>query len=148
VGTARGVLTLLNPVVRRLPAYSRLTWALVRDRRLRRRHRALVLGGVAYLLSPIDLIPGIVPVLGQLDDLAVALLSLRAVLRRIPAPVAAEHLAAAGVSWEMLDEDLRALNSTGRLLGRTALRFGWRAAGATARGVVRLGQRLLRRPAG
>ena len=65
VGVAKSAVTLLNPVVRRLPAYSRLTWALLRDRRLRRRHRLLVLGGVAYLLSPIDLIPGIIPVLGQ-----------------------------------------------------------------------------------
>jgi len=145
---ATSAMILLHPVVRRLPAYSRLAWALLRDRRLRRRHRALLLAGVAYLLAPVDLIPGVIPVLGQLDDLAVALFSLRAVLRRIPAPIAAEHLAAVGLTWEVIDQDLRALNAAGRLLGRAALRLGWRAAGATARGVVRLGRQILRGRAG
>src|SRR4030067_9289 len=35
----------LMPVLRRLPAYSRLAWALVRDRRVKRRARILPLGG-------------------------------------------------------------------------------------------------------
>src|SRR3990172_5915565 len=56
----------LMPVLRRLPAYSRLAWALVRDRRIKRRHRILLLGGIGYLLSPIDLIPGFIPLLGRL----------------------------------------------------------------------------------
>jgi len=144
----KSALTLLSPVARRLPSYSRLAWALVRDGRLPLRHRALVLGGVAYLLSPIDLIPGIIPLLGQMDDLAVTLLSLRAVLRRIPPDIAAGHLDATGLSREVIDEDLRTLNTTGRLLGKTALRYGWRAAGATARGVAKLGRVILQRRTG
>ena len=144
----KSALTLLSPVARRLPSYSRLAWALVRDGRLPLRHRALVLGGVAYLLSPIDLIPGIIPLLGQMDDLAVTLLSLRAVLRRIPPDIAAGHLAATGLAREVIDEDLRTLNTTGRLLSRTALRFAWGAAGATARGVAKLGRVLLQRRTG
>lgn len=144
----KSALTLLSPVARRLPSYSRLAWALVRDGRLPLRHRALVLGGVAYLLSPIDLIPGIIPLLGQMDDLAVTLLSLRAVLRRIPPDIAAGHLNATGLSREVIDEDLRTLNTTGRLLGKTALRYGWRAAGVTARGVAKLGRLILQRRTG
>src|SRR3989337_1334866 len=93
----------LMPVLRRLPAYSRLAWALVRDRRIKRRHRILLLGGIGYLLSPIDLIPGFIPVLGQLDDLGVALWTLRRTLQAAPAHVAERHLVASGLSHELLD---------------------------------------------
>src|SRR5215475_5543061 len=55
---------------------------------------------VAYALSPIDLIPDFVPVLGYLDDLVLVPLGLMLVLRLIPADVLAEHRAAAGAVAE------------------------------------------------
>lgn len=60
---------------------------------------------VAYALSPIDLIPDFVPVLGLLDDLLVVPLGLLLVIRLIPADILARHRAAAAavadrpVSW-------------------------------------------------
>src|SRR5215469_8416099 len=53
---------------------------------------------VAYALSPIDLIPDFVPVLGYLDDLILVPLGLMLVLRLIPADVLAEHRAAASAT--------------------------------------------------
>jgi uncharacterized membrane protein YkvA (DUF1232 family) len=50
---------------------------------------------IAYAFSPIDLIPDFVPVVGYLDDLVLVPLGLLLVLRLIPAPVMAEHRAAA-----------------------------------------------------
>jgi len=50
---------------------------------------------VAYALSPIDLIPDFVPVLGYLDDLVLVPLGLLLVLRLIPADILAEHRVAA-----------------------------------------------------
>jgi uncharacterized membrane protein YkvA (DUF1232 family) len=50
---------------------------------------------IAYALSPIDLIPDFVPVIGYLDDLVLVPLGLLLMLRLIPAPVMAEHRAAA-----------------------------------------------------
>lgn len=50
---------------------------------------------VAYALSPIDLIPDFIPVLGYLDDLVLVPLGLFLVLRLIPPAVLAEHRAAA-----------------------------------------------------
>jgi uncharacterized membrane protein YkvA (DUF1232 family) len=50
---------------------------------------------IAYALSPIDLIPDFVPVVGYLDDLVLVPLGLLLMLRLIPAPVMAEHRAAA-----------------------------------------------------
>jgi uncharacterized membrane protein YkvA (DUF1232 family) len=60
---------------------------------------------VAYALSPIDLIPDFVPVLGLLDDLVLVPLGLLLVVRLIPADILAKHRAAATavterpVSW-------------------------------------------------
>jgi uncharacterized membrane protein YkvA (DUF1232 family) len=49
------------------------------------RGRALVLAGlVAYLASPIDLVPDFIPGLGQLDDALLVVLALRWALRGCP----------------------------------------------------------------
>lgn len=45
---------------------------------------------VAYALSPIDLIPDFVPVLGHLDDLILVPLGIAVAIKMIPAPVLAE----------------------------------------------------------
>ena len=55
---------------------------------------------VAYALSPIDLIPDFVPVLGYLDDLVLVPLGLLLVLRLIPADILAEHRVAAAAVVE------------------------------------------------
>jgi uncharacterized membrane protein YkvA (DUF1232 family) len=55
---------------------------------------------VAYALSPIDLIPDFVPVLGYLDDLVLVPLGLMLVVRLIPTHVLAEHRAAASATAE------------------------------------------------
>ena len=56
----------------------------------------LLAGAVAaYALSPIDLIPDFIPVLGYLDDLVIVPLGILAVVALIPPAVMAEHRAAA-----------------------------------------------------
>lgn len=61
--------------------------------------RLLALFVAAYALSPIDLIPDFIPVLGYLDDLILVPLGLVLVLRLVPPPVmlAARQKAAAAV---------------------------------------------------
>jgi uncharacterized membrane protein YkvA (DUF1232 family) len=127
-------------LVRRFPAYARLAWRLSRDERLTRGRRAAVLGAAAYLASPIDLVPGIIPFAGQLDDAAVALLGLRFALRGLPPPVRAGHLDAVGIAEGDLDHDLVTVRQGAGWLarrgGRLALRGG-RAVGRTAWRVAR-----------
>ncbi len=48
---------------------------------------------VAYALSPIDLIPDFIPVIGYLDEVILLPIGLWAVRRMIPAEVMAEHRA-------------------------------------------------------
>ena len=64
---------------------------LLADRRVPRRHRALLAGLVAYLASPLDLIPDFIPVLGYLDDALIAVLALRTVRGGIARSVARQH---------------------------------------------------------
>lgn len=52
--------------------------------------RLLALAVAAYALSPLDLIPDFVPVLGYLDDLLLIPLGLLLVIRLTPEPVLAE----------------------------------------------------------
>jgi uncharacterized membrane protein YkvA (DUF1232 family) len=61
-----------------------------RDPRVPWYARALAFCVVAYALSPIDLIPDFIPVLGYVDDLVLVPLGIALVLRLIPAPVLAE----------------------------------------------------------
>lgn len=135
------------PVVRRLPAYSRLAAALFREPALRPIHKALLLGGVVYVLSPIDLIPGFIPVLGQLDDLSVALWTLRAALRAMPVDVATRHLTAHDLSWDLLDADLRRVGRSGRLLVRAGLALGQRFFRGVGQTALRIGLEILDRRA-
>jgi uncharacterized membrane protein YkvA (DUF1232 family) len=53
--------------------------------------KALAVGVAAYALSPIDLIPDFIPILGQLDELIILPLGIWLVVRMIPAEVIAEH---------------------------------------------------------
>lgn len=127
-------------LVRRLPAYGRLAWRVAREPELSRGRRAVLLAGAAYLLSPIDLVPGIIPVAGQLDDAAAVLLALRAALAGLPTATQDRHLADTGLSRELLDADLQTIGATGAWMARGAGRLAWRGARATGR----LGARLAR----
>lgn len=51
---------------------------------------------VLYLLSPIDLIPDMIPVLGVVDDLVIVPMALRWLLSRLPAHIRAHADARAG----------------------------------------------------
>jgi uncharacterized membrane protein YkvA (DUF1232 family) len=132
-----GLRLLLTPTIRRLPAYAALAWRVLRDPRVPRRHKVVLAAGAGYVLSPIDLLPGFIPVIGQMDDLAVMLLSLRTTLRLAPPEVAASHLAAAGLSWAQIDDDLSRLMQAGSLIAAVAARLGVRAAAGAGRIGVR-----------
>lgn len=53
--------------------------------------KALAIAVTAYALSPIDLIPDFIPVLGYLDDLLIVPLGILLVVRLVPADVMAEY---------------------------------------------------------
>lgn len=75
---------------RRLKREVVAVWLAARDRRTPWPVRLLAMLVAAYALSPIDLIPDAIPVLGLLDDLLIVPLGLWLVLRLLPAAVLAD----------------------------------------------------------
>jgi uncharacterized membrane protein YkvA (DUF1232 family) len=96
----------LGHLIRRSPRYGRLAFRLLRDDRITARQKAPLVAAVGYGISPIDLVPGIVPLLGQLDDLIVLLGALRLTLEQVPATIGNEHLLAVGLTKGDIVADL------------------------------------------
>jgi uncharacterized membrane protein YkvA (DUF1232 family) len=77
----------LRQWARELKRQTLVVYFVARDPRTPWPLRLLALGIAAYALSPIDLIPDFIPLLGYLDDLVIVPLGLLLVLRRVPAEV-------------------------------------------------------------
>jgi uncharacterized membrane protein YkvA (DUF1232 family) len=72
---------------------ARLAWRLLRDARVPGWVKLIPLGGLLYLLSPIDLLPDVaLPGLGEIDDIVVLLLALKMFVDLSPSGVVREHL--------------------------------------------------------
>ena len=125
-------------LVKRLPAYAKLALAIGRDDSVPASRRAALAGAGTYVVSPIGLVPGFIPLLGQLDDLWVLLRAVRFALDGLSPETRSEHLEAAGVTESQLEADFAAVSE---LVAWTARR-GRSAAVRTAAGGRRLGQRI------
>jgi uncharacterized membrane protein YkvA (DUF1232 family) len=66
-------------------------WIAARDPRTPLLAKAVAAAVAAYALSPIDLIPDFIPVLGYLDDLLILPLGIALAVWLIPAPLLAEY---------------------------------------------------------
>lgn len=115
-----------------LPSYLLLAGNLIRDDRLSQAQKAAAIACLGYAISPIDLVPGLIPIAGQLDDLAVLIGGLRTLLRTLPPGVAEEHLSRAGLTLATMDEDLRTVRDGALWLARR----GAALAGRLARDVI------------
>jgi uncharacterized membrane protein YkvA (DUF1232 family) len=82
-GTARDLATVL-------PACLTTTRRLRADPRVPRRAKLAVAFAVLWVLSPIDLIPEFLPIIGPLDDVIVVALALRYAARQVPREVLLE----------------------------------------------------------
>ena len=77
-----------------LPNFLKLFSRLVRDPRVALRSKLVPLGVLGYLILPVDLLPDVFLVLGQIDDLVVILLGLKLFIRLCPPEVVQEHVKA------------------------------------------------------
>jgi uncharacterized membrane protein YkvA (DUF1232 family) len=78
---------------------ARLAWRLLQDDRVSTVLKvAIPLAVAVYFISPLDLIPDFIPVLGQLDDIGVILLGMTLLINMAPRDVVNEHRLALGLS--------------------------------------------------
>ena len=81
---------ILKDVAGFLPACVTMIRRLRKDPRVPRRAKVAVLVAMIWVLSPIDLIPEFLPVIGPLDDVVVVVLALRYAARHVPRRVLLE----------------------------------------------------------
>lgn len=77
--------------LRLLPDVLRLLRRLTADRTLPRTVRARAWIAIAWLISPVDLIPEFLPVIGPADDVIVVAILLRSLIRRAGPEVVQRH---------------------------------------------------------
>ena len=77
-------------VLLHLPDFARLYWRLFRDRRVSILAKALLVLALVYAISPFDVIPDFIPVIGEMDDVVVVLSGLWLFIRLCPPEVVRE----------------------------------------------------------
>ena len=86
---------LVKPVLlRTLLDQARLALRLIREPAVPTMIKAIPVVGGTYLIWPIDILPDLFPVLGQLDDIGVVMASLALFLRLCPDALVAFHRSA------------------------------------------------------
>lgn len=103
----------LKGLIRDIPNFLKLLGRLARDPRVSRIDKGIVVATIAYLLMPLDLIPDMIPFLGQLDDLYLLALALDRLLNNAGVDVLLDH-------WdgeiENLETAISALDRAGSFL--------------------------------
>ena len=85
--------------------FARLVWRLTFDKRVSIFLRAVVPLAVLYAVSPLDLIPDRIPILGRFDDLFILGLALLILTKGAPPWIVDEHLDRVPASERPEDKD-------------------------------------------
>ncbi len=88
--------------VRFLPDSTILIRRIVGDRRVPRRSKLLLVGLIAYLAMPFDLVPDFIPIAGQLDDAIIVAIVLRKLFRATGKELLEEHWPGPRASLDVL----------------------------------------------
>ena len=106
-------------LVSALPQFVKLVARLSRDPRVPARAKRLAAALAAYAVSPVDLIPDVIPVVGLADDLLAVAVALAVLIEAAPDEVVAEH-------WDGEPEALgRVLLGVGLLMEFMPRRVRW-----------------------
>lgn len=100
-------------------------WLAARDPRVRWTAKAVAGGVAAYALSPIDLIPDVIPVLGYLDDLLIVPAGIWLAVRMIPPALMVEFRRAAAMRAMPPVSRRAAVVIVGLWLAAALLAFRW-----------------------
>ncbi len=112
-------------VIREVPQHAKLAYCLLRDPRVPLAPKVAVVGTLGLIVSPLDL-PAWVPVLGELDLLALGILAVKTFVDACPPEVVADNRAALRSRDSPWDTDRRAAVAMARG-GLVRLLQNWRA---------------------
>ncbi len=121
------VLARAKQVLVDVPRHGKLAYCLLRDERVPAAPKAMLLGALGVIVSPIDL-PAWIPVLGELDMVALGILAVETFVEACPEEIRREHLAALEAKSSIWDRDVRdtvsvARHGIGRLIERIRSRL-------------------------
>ena len=94
------------PVASRAPVYAQLILALLADGRMPASRKAMLAGGLGYILIGRDLVPDDIPLLGGIDDLVIVVLAVDVFLEGVPTELLDEKLDALGIERAAFYEDM------------------------------------------
>ena len=86
-----------------LPNLVRLLGRLLTDSRVPTAEKALFVGAIIYVISPIDFIPDVFPFIGQVDDIYLVVLTLIRLINRTNEGVVREHWSGRGDIVALID---------------------------------------------
>ena len=89
-----------------VPRHGKLAYCLLRDERVPAAPKAVLLGVLGVIVSPIDF-PAWIPVLGELDMLALGILAVETFIEACPEDVRREHQEALKAKQSVWDRDVR-----------------------------------------
>ena len=93
----------VRELARLVPDILRLVRDLLTDRSTPRSVRIALVILLVWLISPIDLVPEFIPVLGPLDDVIVAVVILRFVRRRLGETEMRRHWRGTDEGWQVVE---------------------------------------------
>ena len=100
------ILSRAKTIVLDLPGRGKLAYCLLRDNRVPVAPKAVLLGALGLIVSPLDF-PAWIPVLGELDILALGLLAIETFIEACPSEIRREHEAALKAKQSIWDRDVR-----------------------------------------
>lgn len=123
----------LAKILVRLPKYSKLIYSLYKEPEVPKIKKVYLGASMAYITSPVDLVPGIIPVLGQLDDLYIILWAAEKALLSCSKETAKKHLEENFLTIEELEKDLILIQRVLKQSGRKALQITGKLASGSAK---------------
>lgn len=114
---SRSVVPQRGGILKEFLKQARLVGRLIGDRRVNGLLKLMPIASIAYLIMPIDLVPGLaVPLVGALDDAAVLWLGTTLFIELCPSDVVREHrealdMEASGDAGEIIDAESRDINN-------------------------------------
>jgi uncharacterized membrane protein YkvA (DUF1232 family) len=91
-----------------IPNFLKLFYRLFKDPRVPLAEKALLIGAIVYVVSPLDFLPDVIPFLGQVDDLYLIALVVLRLFSRTSDEVLREHWDGAGDLAGVVDKIVRA----------------------------------------